>query len=89
MMTEIERVQLAVLDALIEEGGFWGGPDREVLLSLAKHVHQDESITCHDSRYKRISLAVLKLEAEGLVSVERRHKDEAQRANILEGIRAL
>lgn len=86
-ITKIEQMQLDVLDFLIEEGGYWSGPDGEVLLSLAGAICEDEVVTSQSSSYKRVSLAVLRLEQAGLVGVERRYHDEAERANIIEAIR--
>lgn len=86
-ISKIEQAQLDVLDFLIEEGGYWTGPDGEVLLSLAAAVCENDIVDSQSSAYKRISLAVLRLEQAGLVTVERRYHDQAERANIIEAIR--
>lgn len=86
-ISKIEQAQLDVLDLLIEEGGYWTGPDGEVLLTLAAAVYAHEVVDSQSSSYKRVSLAVLRLEQAGLVTVERRYHDEAERANIIEAIR--
>lgn len=86
MISEIERTQLAVLDCMIEAGGYWTGPDRQVLISLAQAIYEDDSIDSRDHRYKRVSAAVLLLEQHGLVGVDRRTHDQPHQANIIEGI---
>lgn len=88
-MSKIENNMLAVLDCLIEEGGYWTGPDRQVLVTLAQDVHDDDTIDSRDARYKAISAAVLLLESYGMVAVERRTRDEPHQANIIEAIRLL
>lgn len=89
MISKIEQAQLDVLDTLIEAGGHWVAGDGRVLITLAQAIHDDESIDSHDLRYKRISVAVLRLEEHGLVAVDRRFHDEPEKANIIERIRLI
>jgi len=89
MISKIEQVQLDILDVLLETGGYWTSGDGNVLASLAQVIHSDDSIAPGDGRYKRTSLAVLRLEASGFLAVERRFTDLPERANIIEGIRLL
>jgi hypothetical protein len=55
------------------------------LLSLARRVFGDDT-EMGSQHYQLTSLAVLRLEAAGLVTVERRYRDEAQKANIIDAI---
>lgn len=82
--TKIEQAQLDILDILIEVG-VWTGPDRQVLESLSQRLFgQDATIGTRE--YQLTSMAVLRLEAHGMVQVTRRYRDEHAKANIIEAI---
>jgi hypothetical protein len=84
-VSKIEQAQLDVLDAILDAGGVWTGPDEECLLSLAQEIYGEDTLM-GSNEYRRISLAVLRLEAAELVTVNRRYHDEAVQANVLESI---
>lgn len=88
-MTQIDEAQLRVLDILIEEGGYFTADYGQVLVSLAQRAFDDDEIRVGHTKYQRISMAVIRLEAIGFLTVERAHRDEAQKANIIVAIRLL
>ena len=83
--TRIEQCQLDILDVLIENEGVWTGPDRQVLESLSQRIHGPNA-RVGSKDYQLTSMAVLRLEAHGMVRVERRYRDEHAKANIIERI---
>lgn len=88
-ISKIEQTQLDILDVLIEEGGYWTAGDGQVLVALAQAVYPDTDVRVGSPEYHRVSLAVLRLEEHGMVTVDRRFRDQAEKANIIEGIRLL
>lgn len=83
--TKIEQCQLDILDILLAEGGVWTGPDGHVLESLAQRVFGSEAVIGTNA-YQMTSMAVLRLEAHGMVTVRRRYRDEHAKANVIESI---
>lgn len=88
-VSHIEDLQLRVLDVLIEEHGYFTAPWGQVLVTLARRAFDDEGIQSQDREYQQTSMAVLRLEVVGFVSVDRAYRDEAQKANVITGIRLL
>lgn len=82
----IEQCQLDVLDVLLESGGSWSCDDCSTLVSLARAAHGDGTIEVGHQLYHRTSMAVLRLEAQGLVRVDRRYRDEHAKANVVERV---
>lgn len=80
--SKIEQTMDAVLDALIEADGVWTGPWGRVLSTLASRVH-GEDLPPSGTLYQQTSAAVLRLEAIGLVEVERAYRDDPAKANIV------
>jgi hypothetical protein len=85
----IEQCQLDVLDTLLNNGGSWATDDGTTLVTLARTAHGDDDIEVGDMKYHRTSAAVLRLEAHGLVRVDRRYQDEHAKANIVERVEVL
>lgn len=86
MQTNLETNALAVIDVLAEEGDYFTAPYGQVLITLTRRIYgEDKKIG--DPEYKAISLAVLYLEEADFVVVDRAHRDEAQKANIVLSIR--
>lgn len=83
--TKIEEAMDAVLDILLVNDGTWTGPWAKVLSSLASEVH-GEAVPVGDVRYHRTSTAVLRLEAIGLVHVDRAYTDRPEKANVVQRI---
>lgn len=88
-MSQIDDLQLRVLDVLIAHDGYFGGEWGQVLVSLAQEAFGDEDIRSQDREYQQTSIALLRLEAVGFVHVDRAYRDEAQKANVITAVRLL
>lgn len=75
----------AVFDLLVEKHEHRGNPG-EVLTSMASEIVGD-TVVVGDILYHAVSHAILELERLGMVEVERRNRREAEKANIILGIR--
>jgi hypothetical protein len=88
-MSQIDDLQLRVLDVLIEHDGYYSAEFGRVLVTLAQEAFGDEDIRTGDRQYHQTSIAVLRLEQVGFVTVDRAYRDEAEKANVITGIRLL
>lgn len=86
MQTNLESNSLAVLDVLTAEGDYFTAEYGQVLVSLTRRIYGEDK-KVGDPEYKAISMAVLYLEQAELVTVDRAHRDEAQKANVVLSIR--
>lgn len=83
MASNLERIMLEIIDVIADAGGMfrsttYGGTLRD----LASAVYETP-IAVGDKRYHATSLAVLRLEEMGFVSVDRAYRDEAAKANVI------
>lgn len=88
-MSRHEELQLRILDVLIEDGrevftARWG----QVITTLATLAF-DRPIGSQTPEYHATSLAILALEAAGLIRVHRAYEARHHRANVLVGLELL
>ena len=86
MQTNLETNALAVIDVLAQAGDIFTADYGQVLVELTRAIYGEDK-KVGDPEYKAISMAVLYLEQADLVTVERAHRDESQKANIVLSIR--
>lgn len=87
-----DELMCRVLDAICEApGARFTAPWGRVLSRLAQVVEEgaDVGADAHDYRYTRVAEAVRRLEAEGLLVVERAGWQRAERGNVVTGIHAV
>lgn len=83
MSSVIEKTMDSVLDVLITNNGVWVGPWMQVLSSLAQEVTGEAESQPGTTSYQQVTLAVRRLEAIGLVAVERYYHRESQKRNVV------
>jgi hypothetical protein len=88
-MSQIDDLQLRILDVLIENDGRFSAPWGQVLVSLARAAFDNEDIMTQEREYHQTSIALLRLEAVGFVTVERAYRDEAEKANVITAVTLL
>jgi hypothetical protein len=86
MQTNLETNALAIIDVLAEEGDFFTADYGQVLVTLTRRIYGEDK-KVGDPEYKAISLAVLYLEQAELITVDRAHRDESQKANVVLSLR--
>jgi hypothetical protein len=86
MQSNLEMNALAIIDVLAEEGDYFTAPYGQVLVSLTRRIYGDDK-KVGDPEYKAISLALLYLEQADFVRIDRAHRDESQKANVILSIR--
>jgi hypothetical protein len=80
-----EQAMVSVLDVLLEHDGLWSHRPGETLSLLSQRIFGPDAVV-GSNEYHRISLAVLDLERIGLVRVDRVHRREAHKANLIRRI---
>lgn len=89
MASNLERTMLEIIDVIADHGGTYRSDTYGATLrELASLVHGEE-VPVGDKRYHATSLAVLRLEEIGFVSVDRAYHDEAARANVILSVSVL